>query len=101
MAKTLGLLVLAMTLMLPLAAEAQVNLDDQNQLLSISGHVTADQKAASQYGLTAISIATISFTIFDVVGRRIYTFAMDYNIITLATVLMLVCLANLRFRKIA
>jgi hypothetical protein len=51
--------------------------------------------------LTAISIATISFTIFDVVGRTLYQFAMKYNVLTVATVLLLVCLANLRFRKIA
>ena len=51
--------------------------------------------------LAAISIAGSSFMIFDLVGRTIYTFAMDHNLVTVATVLMLVCLGNLRFRKIA
>ena len=51
--------------------------------------------------LAVISIATISFTIFDLVRRTIYVFAMEHNLITIATVLMLVCLANLRMRKLA
>lgn len=51
--------------------------------------------------LAVLAIATISFTIFDLVRRTIYVFAMEHNLITVATVLLIVCLANLRLRKLA
>ena len=54
MARTLGLLGLVMTLFLPCAVGAQG--DDQNQMLSITGRVSADQKTAAQFGLSGISI---------------------------------------------
>ena len=54
MARTLGLLGLVMTLFLPCAVGAQG--DDQNQMLSMTGRVSADQKTAAQFGLSGISI---------------------------------------------
>jgi hypothetical protein len=56
MARTLGLLGLLTALAVGRAAQAQVELTDQNQLLSIVGRVSADQKAASQAGYSGISI---------------------------------------------
>lgn len=56
MARILGLFGLVIALSLPCAVEAQEELGDQSQLLSVAGRVSADQKAAAQYGYSAISI---------------------------------------------
>jgi hypothetical protein len=51
---TLGLL-LALTA--PSLARADIGLDEQTVLLSISGHVAADRDAANQRGATAVSMS--------------------------------------------
>jgi hypothetical protein len=56
MARIFGLLGLVTVLCLPVSVQAQMELGDQNQLLSISGRVTADQKTAAQFGYSAVSI---------------------------------------------
>lgn len=56
MARMAAVLGVAMALGLPWAAEAQVQLGDEDQFLSIAGKVTADQKAATQFGISGVSI---------------------------------------------
>ena len=51
------LLVLAMALALPAASAAQMQMGEQNRLLSITGQVTADQKSAEQVGYDSVSIS--------------------------------------------
>jgi hypothetical protein len=51
--------------------------------------------------VSATAIAGISFTIFDLIGRTLYTAAMRYNVVTVAAVLLIASLANLRFRRLA
>lgn len=59
MARILGLLGVLVALCLPRAVEAQEGFADQSELLTITGQVAADQKAAAQVGYTAVSIGFI------------------------------------------
>ena len=57
MTRIVWLLGLVLGWCLPCTVRAQVQLGDQVQMLSISGQVSADQKAANQYGYAGVSIA--------------------------------------------
>jgi hypothetical protein len=51
--------------------------------------------------IAAIALVGHSFTIFDVIGRTLYTHAMRINVVSVSAFVLIVCLANLRLRKIA
>jgi hypothetical protein len=51
--------------------------------------------------LTAVAIAGFSFTIFDLLGRTLYTALTRINIVTIASMAVLICLVRLRWRKAA
>jgi len=57
MTKVVASMGLLVALCLPSAAMAQFELGDQNQLLTITGQVSADQKAAENVGYDAVSIS--------------------------------------------
>jgi hypothetical protein len=56
MTKLVGVLCLAVALAGPRLAGADVELDDQTQLLGITGQVAANQKSAGTDGATAVSL---------------------------------------------
>ena len=51
--------------------------------------------------LTAVSIFLMSFTIFDVFGRTLYTAMMKTNVVSVAVVVLTVCLLRIRTAKLA
>ncbi len=51
--------------------------------------------------LTAVSIFLMSFTIFDVFGRTAYTAMMKVNVVTVAVVVLTICLLRIRAAKLA
>lgn len=51
--------------------------------------------------LTAVSLFLMSFTIFDVFGRTAYTAMMKVNVVTVAVVVLTLCLLRIRARKLA
>jgi uncharacterized membrane protein len=51
--------------------------------------------------LTALGIFGMSFTIFDLIGRTLYTAAMRYNVVTLSVLLLLGALVHIRRRGLA
>ena len=51
--------------------------------------------------LTLLAIAGISLTIFDVLGRTLYSYAMSYNLIGVCAGLLVASLVNLRYRRLA
>jgi hypothetical protein len=50
---------------------------------------------------TALALFVFSFTIFDLFGRTLYTFLTGINIVSLASLALMVCLVHLRWRKLA
>jgi len=50
---------------------------------------------------TAVCIFLMSFTLFDVFGRTLYTMMMKVNVVTLAVMGLVICLMRLRWRKLA
>jgi len=52
-------------------------------------------------GITAVALAGFSFTIFDIVGRRLYTLAMERNFIGVCALVLIGCLVNVRLRRLA
>ena len=59
MARIVGVFGLVMALCLPAVAGAQMDLSDDNRLLTIAGQVAADQKAAAAYGQAGVSIGFV------------------------------------------
>ena len=59
MARIVGVFGLVMALRLPAVAGAQMDLSDDNRLLTIAGQVAADQKAAAAYGQAGVSIGFV------------------------------------------
>ena len=51
--------------------------------------------------ISVLAIGLISFTIFDLLGRAIYTKLMAISIMTVAAIALVACLANLRWRALA
>jgi hypothetical protein len=51
--------------------------------------------------VTAVSIAIIAFTVFDIVGRTAYRGAMDFSVISVAAIALAVSAAALRWRRLA
>ena len=51
--------------------------------------------------VAAVGIFCMSFTLFDVLGRFLYSRAMQINIVTIAVLLVLACLTNLRRKALA
>jgi hypothetical protein len=49
----------------------------------------------------AIGIFFMSFTLFDLLGRYLYSRAMQINIVTVAVLVILACLTNLRRKALA
>jgi len=50
---------------------------------------------------TAVAIGLMSFTIFDVLGRALYARLMGVNIVSVAALVLVVCLVHLRQRALA
>ncbi len=50
---------------------------------------------------TAIGIALVSFTIFDVVGRSVYVWLMLKSAVSVGALILLVCTAHLRWKSLA
>ena len=48
-----------------------------------------------------VSVATASGTLFDVLGRFLYSRAMQINVVTMAVILIVACLMNLRRKALA
>ncbi len=51
--------------------------------------------------VTALSLGGFSFTIFDLLGRRLYTSLTSLNVVSVCAMGLVVCLANLRLRRLA
>jgi hypothetical protein len=51
--------------------------------------------------ITGVAIAGFSFTIFDLLGRRLYTLLTSINIVSLSALVLLMCLLHHRWRKLA
>jgi hypothetical protein len=51
--------------------------------------------------VAAVGIFGMSFTLFDVLGRYLYSRAMQINVVTIAVLLILACLMNLRRKALA
>ena len=49
----------------------------------------------------AVGIALVSFTIFDLLGRALYTRLMAMSVVSMGALLLVVCLAHLRWRSLA
>jgi hypothetical protein len=58
--------------------------------------VAAPWKAA-----TVTAVLLVSFTIFDLVGRRLYVASMQFSVVTIGALLLAACLAHLRWRALA
>ena len=43
----------------------------------------------------------MSFTLFDLLGRYLYSRAMQINVVTIAVILVVACLVNLRRKALA
>ena len=52
-------------------------------------------------GFTAVTIFLFSFTIFDVFGRWLYTRLTAINIVSIASLALLMCLVRLRWQRLA
>jgi hypothetical protein len=50
---------------------------------------------------TAIGIILTSFTVFDLMGRFVYTHLMDLSAVSVGALILIVSLANLRWRQLA
>ena len=51
--------------------------------------------------VTAVAIAFMSFTVYDLIGRPAYRFMMDISVMTVAVLTLAVCLVNIRVRALA
>lgn len=51
--------------------------------------------------LTVLAFAGLSFTFYDLLGRRLYVAVMGIDLIGICAAVLLVCLVNLRIRKLA
>jgi hypothetical protein len=51
--------------------------------------------------LTGVALAGMCFTIFDLMGARLYSRAMGINLITMCAFALVICLVNLRLRRLA
>jgi hypothetical protein len=51
--------------------------------------------------MVTVGIALTSLTIFDLLGRRLYLHLMGWSVVSIGSVLLLACLARLRFRQLA
>jgi hypothetical protein len=66
--------------------------------------IVADRWRETSVGwraLTVMAIAGFSFTIFDLLGRSLYTSLTRINIVTIASLAIFACLVNLRWKKLA
>ncbi len=50
---------------------------------------------------TAIAIALVSFTMYDLIGRAAYRTLMSAGVLTIGTMMLSACLVNLRMKKLA
>jgi hypothetical protein len=50
---------------------------------------------------SAVGIALVSFTIFDLLGRGLYTRLMAMSVVSIGALLLVFCLAHLRWRSLA
>jgi len=51
--------------------------------------------------ITAVALFFMSFTIFDLLGRALYARMMRISIVSVCVLVLVACLANLRWRKLA
>lgn len=51
--------------------------------------------------VTALALGVMSFTLFDVLGRELYAQAMAVNIVAVAAIVLVLCLAEVRRRGVA
>jgi hypothetical protein len=51
--------------------------------------------------IAAIGIFGMSFTLFDLLGRFLYSRAMRMNVVSVAVLIMIACLTNLRRKALA
>jgi Glycosyltransferase family 87 len=73
-----------------LATPAVICLVDRFDLMAVGWRVA-----------TALAMAAMSFTIYDVLGRTLYTRLMAINIVSVSAIGLFLCLAHLRRRSVA
>jgi hypothetical protein len=51
--------------------------------------------------VTGLAVLVTGFTLFDIVGRRLYILAMQTGILVVAAILLTACVVHLRWRDLA
>lgn len=51
--------------------------------------------------MTALALGVVGFTLFDVLGRELYAQAMSVNVVAVAAIVLVLCLAEVRRRGVA